>query len=271
VSQGNRVGNVELIALRGAAKRYRIGGPWVLADVDLAVAPGTVAAANGPNGSGKSTLLRILAGASSPTRGARLAGPRLRVGYAPDGLAPPPPIPARAYLRHHVRVRAARGADAAALTAEVAASVERLDAAGLLDERLPALSKGSLQKIVLIQALLGAPSLLVLDEPFAGLDAKAQGALTELLAERRDGGAAIVVSDHRPDGPRVDADAVWRVGGGQVEVGAVADQEAGIDLLRVPAADVDATLRDLLGRGRHILRVAPRPDGTVTIEARPGR
>jgi ABC-2 type transport system ATP-binding protein len=271
VSQGSRVGNVELIALRGAAKRYRIVGPWVLADVDLAVAPGTVAVASGINGSGKSTLLRILAGASSPSRGARLVGPRLRVGYAPDGLAPPPPIPARAYLRHHVRVRAARGADAVALTAEVAASVERLDAAGLLEERLPALSKGSLQKIVLIQALLGSPSLLVLDEPFAGLDAKTQEALAALLAERRDRGAAVVVSDHRPDGPRVDADVVWRVGDGHVEAAEAAVGVGEIDRLRVPAADVDATLRDLLGRGRHILRVAPRPDGTVTIEARPGR
>jgi ABC-type bacteriocin/lantibiotic exporter with double-glycine peptidase domain len=66
VSQVSRVGNVELIALRGAAKRYRIGGPWVLADVDLAVAPGTVAVASGANGSGKSTLLRILAGSPPP-------------------------------------------------------------------------------------------------------------------------------------------------------------------------------------------------------------
>lgn len=271
MSQGSRVADNELIALRGAAKRYRVGGPWVLADVDLAVASGTVAAASGPNGSGKSTLLRILAGASMPTRGARLVGPRLRVGYAPDGLAPPPPIPAGAYLRHHVRVRAGRGADAEALTAEVASSVERLDAGALLEERLPALSKGSLQKIVLIQALLGAPSLLVLDEPFAGLDARAQAALAGLLAERRDGGAAIVVSDHRPDGPRVDADVRWRVGGGQVEVATAKGGGVEAERLRVPAADVDATLRNLLGRGRHILRVAPRPDGTVTIEARPGR
>ncbi len=242
----------------------------MLADVDLAVAPGTVAAAGGPNGSGKSTLLRIIAGASTPTRGARLIGPRLRVGYAPDGLAPPPPIPAGAYLRHHVRVRAGRGADAAALTAEVAASVERLDAGGLLAEQLPALSKGSLQKIVLIQALLGAPSLLVLDEPFAGLDASAQGALAEVLAERRDDGAAIVVSDHRPDGPRLDADVRWRVGGGAVEVAAAKGEGDATERLLVPAAEVDATLRELLCRGRHILRVAPRPDGTVTIEMRPG-
>jgi hypothetical protein len=94
----------------------------------------------------------------------------------------------------------------------------------------------------------------VLDEPFAGLDARTQGTLAGLLAERRDGGAAAG-------------------GDGQVEVGAADEvgEEHGIDRLRVAAADIDATLRDLLGRGRHILRVAPRSDGTVTIEARPGR
>ncbi len=151
-----------------------------------------------------------------------------------------------------------------------ASSARRLDAGGLLEERLPALSKGSLQKIVLIQALLGAPSLLVLDEPFAGLDVKTQEALVGLLAERRDRGAAVVVSDHRPDGPRVDADVRWRVGGGGVQVAAAKGEGDAAERLLVPAAEVDATLRDLLGRGRHILRVAPRPDGTVAIETRPG-
>jgi ABC-type uncharacterized transport system ATPase subunit len=83
-------------------------------------------------------------------------------------------------------------------------------------ERLGELSKGSLHKVVLAQALLGAPDLVVLDEPFSGLDAGAQRALHELMRERVAGGAAVVFSDHR-EGPRgftlavvVACTALWR-------------------------------------------------------------
>jgi ABC-type polysaccharide/polyol phosphate transport system ATPase subunit len=55
--------------LRGAGKRYRWGGPWVLRDVDVALAPGRIVEVRGSNGSGKSTFLRLLAGATMPSRG----------------------------------------------------------------------------------------------------------------------------------------------------------------------------------------------------------
>ncbi|HEY0279341.1 MAG TPA: ATP-binding cassette domain-containing protein [Solirubrobacterales bacterium] len=117
-----------LVALRGVGKRYALGGPWVLDGIDLALGRGRVARASGPNGSGKSTLLRLLAGASMPTRGARTTAAGLGVGYAPDGLGRPRSMPVRSYLRHQLRVRAARGADAVAMGTEVATNIERFDA-----------------------------------------------------------------------------------------------------------------------------------------------
>jgi ABC-type multidrug transport system ATPase subunit len=204
-----------LVALRGAGKRYRWGGPWVLSGVDVEVEPGSAVEVRGANGSGKSTLLRLLAGASTPSRGARLAAAGLAVGYAPDSLRPPP-LTGAAYLRHHRRLRVGRGADPVAAAAQESELAERLDCAALLGEPLPSLSKGSLRKVVLIQSLLGAARLLVLDEPFDGLDAAAQASLRAILDERRVAGVAVTYSDHRPSGARPRTDAVWSVGDGAV-------------------------------------------------------
>jgi ABC-type multidrug transport system ATPase subunit len=196
------------VRLRDAGKRYSRGGPWVLRDLDLTLAPGQVVELRGVNGSGKSTLLRLLAGASMPSRGTREAAPGLTAGYGPERPAPPP-FRAGDWLRHHTRLRAASEDDAAELAA-------RLGCAELLGERMAALSKGSLQKIVLVQAFLGGPGLLVLDEPFDGLDAEARQALSRLVAERAAAGAAVVFSDHRRAQPRPRVDAEWTVAGGGV-------------------------------------------------------
>ena len=202
-----------VVGLRDACKRYRWNGPWVLEAVDVDLAPGQLIELRGANGTGKSTLLRLLAGASSLTRGKRLATEPVRIGYAPEELAPPP-FTAERYLAHHIRLRGAWGRGRADGEAEVAALAERLDCASLLAEKMEALSKGSLRKMVLIQALLGAPRLLVLDEPFDGLDRDAQRTLGEIVEERRNEGVAIALSDHRRNGPK--ADAVWQLEGARV-------------------------------------------------------
>jgi ABC-type multidrug transport system ATPase subunit len=74
---------------------------------------------------------------------------------------------------------------------------ERLRFEHLLDVRLPELSKGSAQKVGLAQALLAEPGLLILDEPFAGLDAESRDTLPGLIAELARTGTAVVVSDHQ--------------------------------------------------------------------------
>jgi RecA/RadA recombinase len=144
-----------VVGLRGAGKRYRWGGPWVLRDVDVAVASGRIVEVRGSNGSGKSTLLRLLAGATVPSRGERVAAGGVTVGYGPERLAPPPPFSVSAYLRRHAGLR---GLDRAEGERRTGALVERLGLGALMAERLDALSKGSLQKVVLVQALLGGRS-----------------------------------------------------------------------------------------------------------------
>ncbi|MFF5209897.1 ATP-binding cassette domain-containing protein [Streptosporangium sp. NPDC000396] len=169
--------------------RYAPRGPWVLKDVELTLHPGSVIEVTGRNGAGKSTLLRLLAGIFRPSRGSIIDRPRV-VGYAPDVFPVDQPFTVTAYLTHMARIR---GVSPTAFR-ELAG---RLSATHLLDQPLGDLSKGSAQKVGLIQSLLAPPDLLILDEPFAGLDEQALTELPVIIGEVAADGGTVVVSDHQ--------------------------------------------------------------------------
>lgn len=158
-------------------------------DVTLSLAAGSVTEVTGHNGAGKSTLLRVIAGLRRPRVGVVRDRPA-RVGYAPERFPVDQPFSVRAYLGHMAAVRRMPG-DA------VGAWAERLRFDHLLDVRLPELSKGSAQKIGLAQAFMDDPELLILDEPFAGLDAATRDALPGLISGLAADGTTVVVSDHQ--------------------------------------------------------------------------
>ena len=112
------------------------------------------------------------------------------MGYAPERFPVGQPFTVRAYLRHLAAIRRVP-VDAAF------AWLQRLEGDHLLDVRLPELSKGSAQKVGLTQAVMASPGLLVLDEPFAGLDAATRDALPAVISELASGGTIVVVSDHQ--------------------------------------------------------------------------
>lgn len=255
-------------------KTYRPGSP-VLTGIDLEVEPGSPFVLHGPNGSGKSTLLRIAAGCETPTAGRVERRPDV-VGYLPDRFPALLRLPARRYLRHLAAIRRVP-ADAAAATAEEV--LGELGFTGADGEPMAALSKGNTQKVGLAQALSCGAGLLVLDEPWSGLDADAVAALDGRLAALR---VRLLVTDHtgtaaalpgarvrtlRPDG-RLDSgpdrcagpERAWV----RVEVGCRADpralvgrlpparvEEVGPDRLvvRLPARDSDAWLAAALAAG----------------------
>ncbi|WP_131737995.1 ABC transporter ATP-binding protein [Actinomadura roseirufa] len=175
--------------LESVAFRYHRNDPWVLRDVTLSLPPGQVFEVTGRNGAGKSTLLRLIAGLRKPRKGVVSDRPE-RVGYAPERFPVDQPFAVRAYLTHMAAIRKV-SADA------VDTWAERLGFGHLLDVRLPELSKGSAQKIGLAQALMDDPGLLILDEPFAGLDAATRDALPGLIGELASAGTTVVVSDHQ--------------------------------------------------------------------------
>ncbi|MFB8243109.1 ATP-binding cassette domain-containing protein [Kitasatospora purpeofusca] len=196
-------------------KRYG-RGRWILRDVDLALAPGDVLAVVGANGSGKSTLLRILAGLARPTTGRRTGPVTARgaaVGYVPDRFTAHERLTAIAYLTHLGRIR---GLPTATARDRAGRLLDRLALAGGPDTALRTLSKGNAQKVALAQALLVPPDLLVLDEPWSGLDASAHTALAGILAETAAAGGAVVFTDHREALARTHATAVHTVAGGRV-------------------------------------------------------
>ncbi|MCC6306649.1 MAG: ATP-binding cassette domain-containing protein [Rhodobacteraceae bacterium] len=178
---------MSLLAARGLTVRR--GGATVLAGVDFAIAAGEIVSIVGPNGSGKSTLLLALLGILRPAAGRVLRPPGLAIGYVPQRLAIDPGLPLTvtrflALPRRHP-------------AAAVAAALARAGIAGLAGEAMAGLSGGQVQRAALARALLGAPRLLILDEPAQGLDQPGQAAFYRLVADlRRDLDCAVLMVSH---------------------------------------------------------------------------
>ena len=172
----------------------------VVDGVDLAVPGGAIYGVLGPNGAGKTTTLRMILGIIEPDAGTRsLLGahhPRDagdRVGYLPEERGLYPSMKARDAVAF---MGALRGLDWQTGRARAA---EMMEAAGLghaVDEKIRKLSKGMAQLVQLLGALVHHPDLLVLDEPFSGLDPVNQERLEALILAERDRGATILFSTH---------------------------------------------------------------------------
>jgi ABC-2 type transport system ATP-binding protein len=179
------------LRLIGVRKRYR-RGPVVLDGIDLDLVPGAPVAVAGANGSGKSTLLRIVAGCEPAGSGQVIGRPAV-VGYLPDRFHASARMPAVEYLRHLAAIHGA-AAGAAAAAAE-----DLLGALGFSGDRhapVARLSTGNVRKVGIAQALCCAAGLVVLDEPWSGLDPAAASALNTRLDAAAAGGAVVLVSDH---------------------------------------------------------------------------
>ncbi len=179
----------------GLSKRYGRRQPWVIDHLDLRFEPGTLTVVGGANGCGKSTLLRVLAGVSRPTEGLITQRPR-QVGYVPERLPARLQMTGREYLAHMGRLRSLDSTYAARRSEDLAA---RLSLNPSLDVRVRSLSKGNSQKVSLAQAFLAPVGLLLLDEPWSGLDASASEGLREEVSSARREGTAVVATSHRAD------------------------------------------------------------------------
>lgn len=168
---------------------------------DLSVAAGASVALVGRNGAGKSTTMRVLAGVLPPSAGtvvvagldaaADPAGVRAAVGYCPDvgGLIP------RATPWEHLQL-AARLRGLTQWRPRAADLLERFDLSGAADRVTAGFSHGMSRRLSVVLAVFHEPCLLLLDEPFDGVDPLGVEATLTAVAEARAGGAAVLVSTH---------------------------------------------------------------------------
>lgn len=190
-------------ALEAVALRRAFGPRRAVDGVSFALAPGECLALFGPNGAGKSTLLRLLGGLLKPAAGeARVAGRRVdddpavraRVGLLSHHSLLYAALTARENVAFAARLHGVADPDAAAL-----AALARLRVADRADTPVRRLSRGLQQRVSAARAVVHAPRVLLLDEPYTGLDAAGAEALTSTLVDLAAGGAALVLVTHHLD------------------------------------------------------------------------
>lgn len=211
----------------------RLGGRIVLANVSAAIWPDEFVGIIGPNGSGKSTLLRALLGLVRPSngeirfRGMPLGRGNPLVGYCPQNRSfdRDLPITGREFVRLGLDGhRWGIGLPNAHRRERIDEALAAVGASHLGDAPLGQLSGGEQQRLAIAQALLGAPSLLLLDEPLASLDVRSQREIVELVDRiRRQRHLAVMFVTHGVNPLLGVMDRVWYLAGGRAAIGSVND------------------------------------------------
>lgn len=184
------------LSARGCTKRY--AGAQVLSDVDLDVRPGELVALLGPNGSGKSTFIHGVVGLHDFDKGAvtlgghphRSAAAKRLLGFVPDELPIPLSLTGREYLEH---VRRLRRAPVSELSQDL---VDSLALRPHLDKYIADMSHGTKKKLQIVGAAAFVPAILIMDEPFRGLDPHAVRTIRVIVDELRSTGTAALVATH---------------------------------------------------------------------------
>jgi ABC-2 type transport system ATP-binding protein len=174
-------------------------GPKVAVDeLSLAVPEGSIYGFIGPNGSGKTTTLRIIMRILYPDRGTvkvfgrDLSADSLKdIGYLPEERGVYKQMKVAEFLEFYGRLKGSSDA-----RAEVRSWLERFDLAGESGKKIETLSKGMSQKVQFISSVVNRPRLLILDEPFTGLDPVNVDVIREAVLELRSQGATVIFSTH---------------------------------------------------------------------------
>jgi ABC-2 type transport system ATP-binding protein len=187
-------------AIRLADVSKRFNGVAAVDRLTLAVPEGSIYGFIGPNGSGKTTTLRMIMHILLPDQGtievlgrADGAAARDRVSYLPEERGLYKKMPVRRLLRYYGQLK---GRTIAELDPEINAWMTRLGMEDWDDKKIESLSKGMSQKVQFVASVISKPSLLILDEPFTGLDPVNAEALTDAVLEIRRRGTTVVFSTH---------------------------------------------------------------------------
>ncbi len=214
-----------MLELHGITKSY--GGRRVLDDVGFTVAPGRLTGFVGGNGAGKTTTMRIALGVLAKDAGSvRLSGAdvtaadRRRFGYMPEERGLYPKMKVGEHIAYLARLHGYGKAEA---TAQAEALLDRLGLSERLGDLVETLSLGNQQRAQIAAALVHEPEVLILDEPFSGLDPLAVDVVAGVLQERAAAGAAVLFSSHQLDVVERLCDDLVIIAGGTVRAAGTRD------------------------------------------------
>lgn len=243
---------MEALYINNLNKSY--GDHQVLHDMTLQVQPGEMYGFVGSNGAGKSTTMRIALGVLAADSGEVLMGDRpidddlrRRIGYMPEerGLYAKEKIGDQ--LRFFARLH---GLSDEAARKNADGLLEQLGLAERSDDKLEELSLGNQQRVQLAASLIHDPELLILDEPFSGLDPVAVNVMSDLLVERCNAGVPVLFSSHQLDLVQRLCDRVGIIATGRMKA------EGTVDELRTRGPivyEVRTTARDWYPQGTRLV------------------
>jgi len=188
----------DAIVLQGVTKTF---GPKVaVRDLDLVVPQGGLYGFIGPNGAGKTTTIRMIMSILFPDRGevsvlghGSALEAKDRIGYLPEERGVYRKMKAGAFLTYVARLKGREGPE---VRRKVREWLERVDLADVENKKCEELSKGMQQKLQFLSTVIHEPDLLILDEPFSGLDPVNMRLLRDLVLEQHGRGATIIFSTH---------------------------------------------------------------------------
>ncbi len=189
----------DAIVLSGVRKTF---GPKVAVEgIDLSIPEGSLVGFIGPNGAGKTTTIRMIMSILFPDAGqisvlgkASAIESKDRIGYLPEERGLYRKMRVGAFLCHMAQLK---GAPPLGIKQKVYGWLERVDLADCYKKKCEELSKGMQQKVQFLSAILHEPDLLILDEPFSGLDPVNMRLLKDLFLEQHQMGRTIIFSTHQ--------------------------------------------------------------------------
>lgn len=243
-----------MTAIRLTGVQVACGKLPVLSKLDLSVEPGTITALVGRNGSGKTTVLKLAAGVDPPDAGeVSILGrtphdAREWIGFVQEDPTLPEGETPLDLVWWITRMRGGTQANARWVAMD---ALRRCGVAEVANARAAQLSRGQRQQVALAAAIACAPRVLLLDEPFSGLDPANAEALRSLVGQLAADGAAVLFTSHQPEDVERVADRVAVLGGG-----------------RVLAHDTLGALRCRTSRGAVDLRVRCSPEHALEAISR---
>ncbi len=269
----------DALVLDGVTKRY--GRFTAVSDFSLRMPAGEVLGFLGPNGAGKTTTIRMVMSINYPDAGrievlghSRALDVKDRIGYLPEERGLYRKMTVQDTLAYFGRLKGLRGRR---LRVRIGECLERV---GLLDwrrKKVETLSKGMSQKLQFISSILNEPELVILDEPFSGLDPINVDMLEQLISDMRKAGTTVIFSTHQMNQAERLCDRIVLINRGRKIIDGTMNEVRGHSAARIAVIDGDGNLgalTDLAGvvrgqttRGHARLELSADADPNVILRA----